>query len=51
MVATGTPIAAWGRIDVDGNTWREPIRALKRRLVRPVYRLLLEGSNLQLAAA
>jgi len=39
------------RIEVDGKTWREAIRALKRRLVRPVYRLLLEGSNLQLAAA
>jgi Transposase IS116/IS110/IS902 family len=37
------------RIEVDGKTWREAIRALKRRLVRPVYRLLLEGSNLQLA--
>ena len=39
------------RIEVDGKTWREAIRALKRRLVRPVYRLLLEGSNMQLAAA
>ena len=32
------------RIEVDGKTWREAIRALKRRLVRPIYRLLLEGS-------
>ncbi len=32
------------RIEVDGKTWREAIRALKRRLIRPVYRLLLEGS-------
>ena len=39
------------RIEVDGKTWREAIRALKRRLVRPVYRLLLEGSAVQLAAA
>jgi hypothetical protein len=39
------------RIEVDGKTWREAIRALKRRLVRPVYRLLLEGANVQLAAA
>ena len=39
------------RIEVDGKTWREAIRALKRRLVRPVFRLLLEGSSVQLAAA
>jgi len=39
------------RIEVDGKTWREAIRALKRRLVRPVYRLLLEGSNVRLMAA
>jgi transposase len=39
------------RIEVDGKTWREAIRALKRRLVRPVYRLLLEGSAAPLTAA
>ena len=39
------------RIEADGKTWREAIRALKRRLVRPVFRLLLEGSGVQLAAA
>jgi transposase len=33
------------RIKVDGKTWREAIRALKRRLVRPVYHLLIEGSR------
>jgi transposase len=33
------------RVDVDGKTWREAIRALKRRLVRPVYHLLVEGSQ------
>ena len=32
------------RMTVDGKTWREAIRALKRLLVRPVFRLLLEGS-------
>ncbi len=39
------------RIEADGKTWRESIRALKRRLVRPVFRLLAEGSDFQLAAA
>ena len=39
------------RIEADGKTWREAIRALKRRLVRPVFRLLVEGSRVQLAAA
>jgi transposase len=34
------------RMEVDGKTWREAIRALKRRLVRPVYHLLVEGSEL-----
>jgi transposase len=34
------------RIEVDGKSWREAIRALKRRLVRPVYHLLVEGSLL-----
>ena len=33
------------RVDTDGKTWREAIRALKRRLVRPVYHLLIEGSR------
>ena len=32
------------RIEVDGKTWREAIRALKRLLVRPVFRLLVQGS-------
>jgi transposase len=36
------------RIEADGKTWREAIRALKRQLVRPVFRLLLEGSGVQL---
>jgi hypothetical protein len=35
----------------DGKTWREAIRALKRQLVRTVFRLLVEGSEVQLAAA
>jgi transposase len=39
------------RIEVDGKTWREAIRALKQRLVRPVYGLLLEDSNVRLMAA
>jgi transposase len=39
------------RIEADGKTWREAIRALKRRLVRPVFRLLLEGSADQPVAA
>jgi hypothetical protein len=38
-------------MEADGKSWREAIRALKRRLVRPVFRLLLEGSGVQLAAA
>ena len=33
------------RIEIDGKSWREAIRALKRRLVRPVYHLLIEGSR------
>ena len=33
------------RTEVDGKTWREAIRALKRLLVRPVFRLLVEGSS------
>jgi transposase len=32
------------RMEADGKTWREAIRALKRLLVRPVFRLLVEGS-------
>ncbi len=39
------------RIEADGKTWREAIRALKRLLIRPVFRLLLEGSGVQSAAA
>jgi transposase len=39
------------RMEADGKTWREAIRALKRQLVRPVFRLLVEGSGVQLAAA
>jgi hypothetical protein len=39
------------RMEVDGKSWREAIRALKRLLVRPVFRLLVEGAALQLAAA
>jgi transposase len=39
------------RIEADGKTWREAIRALKRRLVRPVFRLLLQGSADQPVAA
>jgi hypothetical protein len=39
------------RIEVDGKTWREAIRALKRQLVRPVFRLLVEGSEVRLEAA
>jgi transposase len=33
------------RVKVDGKSWREAIRALKRRLVRPVAHLLVEGSQ------
>jgi transposase len=39
------------RMEADGKTWREAIRALKRLLVRPVFRLLVEGSDSQLEAA
>jgi transposase len=39
------------RIEADGKTWREAIRALKRQLVRPVFRLLVEGSEVYLEAA
>ena len=39
------------RMEADGKSWREAIRALKRRLVRPVFRLLVEGSDSQLEAA
>ena len=44
---------ASGRRDpeADGKSWREAIRALKRQLVRPVFRLPVEGSGVQLAAA
>jgi transposase len=34
------------RMQVDGKSWREAIRALKRLLVRPIYHLLLQGSRL-----
>lgn len=39
------------RMEADGKTWREAIRALKRQLVRPVFKLLLEGARDQLEAA
>jgi transposase len=39
------------RMEADGKTWREAIRALKRQLVRPVFRLLVEGSEVSLEAA
>jgi transposase len=39
------------RIEVDGKTYREAIRALKRQLVRPVFRLLVEGSEVRVEAA
>jgi transposase len=39
------------RMEVDGKSWREAIRALKRLLVRPVFRLLVEGAAAQLEAA
>jgi len=38
-------------IEADGKTWREATRALKRRVVRPVYRLLLAASAAESAAA
>jgi transposase len=39
------------RIEADGKTRREAIRALKRQLVRPVFRLLVEGAAAQVQAA
>ena len=39
------------RIEVDGKSWREAIRALKRMLVRAVFRLLVEGAAAQVEAA
>jgi transposase len=39
------------RMEVDGKTWREAIRALKRQLVRTVLRLLMEGEDTLRAAA
>ena len=39
------------RIEADGKTRREAIRALKRQLVRPVFRLLVEGSEVRVEAA
>jgi hypothetical protein len=33
------------RMETDGKTWREAIRALKRQLVRPVFKLLVEGAE------
>ncbi|MBF6604208.1 MAG: IS110 family transposase [Chloroflexi bacterium] len=39
------------RMETDGKTWREAIRALKRLLVRPVFRLLVEGSIVSAEAA
>jgi hypothetical protein len=39
------------RMEVDGKSWREAIRALKRMLVRPLFRLLVEGAAAQLEAA
>jgi transposase len=39
------------RMEADGKTWREAIRALKRLLVRPVFRLLVEGSVVPAEAA
>jgi transposase len=48
-----TPAKAYvtRRMEVDGKTWREAIRALKRLLVRPVFRLLQEGSTVSAEAA
>jgi hypothetical protein len=39
-----------GYVPVLTKSWREAIRALKRLLVRPVFRLLVEGSASQLEA-
>jgi transposase len=39
------------RMETDGKTWPEAIRALKRQLVRPVFRLLVEGADVRLEAA
>ena len=39
------------RIEADGKTWLEAIRALKRQLVRPVFKLLVEGAEARLEAA
>ena len=39
------------RMQADHKTWQEAIRALKRQLVRPVYRLLVEGADALRAAA
>lgn len=39
------------RTEVDGKTWREAIRALKRLLVRPVFSLLVQGSIVPAEAA
>jgi transposase len=35
----------------EGHSWRDAIRALKRKLVRAVFRLLLEGAALKTTAA
>jgi transposase len=39
------------RMEADGKTWREAMRALKRHLVRTVFRLLVEGAEGFRAAA
>src|SRR5664280_338980 len=39
------------RMQADHKTWQEAIRALKRQLVRPVFRLLVEGADALRAAA
>ena len=39
------------RMETDGKSWREAIRALKRQLVRPVFKLLVEGAEVLRAAA
>jgi hypothetical protein len=38
-------------MEADGKTWREAIRALKRLLVRPVFRFLVQGSIVAAEAA